>query len=59
MQVSKILLVNIANLAEEVAKNIVLANIKALVICDSRKITKDDTTSQVLLPEGTDGENVR
>jgi molybdopterin/thiamine biosynthesis adenylyltransferase len=59
MQKSKILIINIGNLAEEVAKNIVLANIKCLVICDNAKVTEEDTRRQFLLPEGTEGQSVR
>jgi len=58
MQKSKILIINIGNLAEEVAKNIVLANIKSLVICDHAKVTKEDTMRQFLIPEGTEGQSV-
>jgi len=58
MQKSKILIINIGNLAEEVAKNIVLANIKSLVICDHAKVTKEDTMRQFLIHEGTEGQSV-
>ena len=50
MRQSKILLINIGTLGNEIAKNLVLTGVGSLSIFDNdKKITKDDSDSQYLI----------
>lgn len=58
IRTANILLVRIKALANEVAKNLVLAGIGSLTIVDHELVTEDDLCSQFLLSEADIGTNV-
>lgn len=55
---AKILLITLKALANEVAKNLVLAGIGSLVIIDHETVTEEDLSSQFFVSEGHVGQNV-
>ncbi|KAF4302808.1 putative sumo activating enzyme protein [Botryosphaeria dothidea] len=54
---ANVLLISIKALANEVAKNLVLAGIKSLTIVDHETVTDDDLGSQFFIAEGDVGKN--
>lgn len=59
IQSAKILLVTLKALANEVAKNLVLAGIGSLTIIDHAAVTEEDLSSQFFVSEEHVGQNVR
>ncbi len=59
LRTANILLITIKALANEVAKNLVLAGIGSLTIHDSESVTEDDLCSQFFVSEDDVGKNVR
>lgn len=58
LRTSNILLINIKALANEIAKNLVLAGIGSLTIIDSEVVQDDDLGSQFFISEEQIGLNV-
>lgn len=58
LRTSNILLINIKALANEIAKNLVLAGIGSLTIIDSEVVRDDDLGSQFFVSEEQIGMNV-
>ena len=58
MRNSKILLIGMRALANEIAKNLVLAGIGSLTILDPENVTAEDLGSQFLIQEEHIGMNV-
>ena len=56
---ANILLVSMKALANEIAKNLVLAGIGSLTVLDSGNVTREDLDSQFLISEADIGKNVR
>lgn len=54
---SRVLLVGMKGLGAEVAKNLILAGVKALTLLDHQQTTPDDARSQFLIPTGSSGKN--
>jgi ubiquitin-like 1-activating enzyme E1 A len=59
IRTANILIVSIKALANEVAKNLVLAGIGSLTLVDSETVTEDDLCSQFFISEADVGKNVR
>ena len=55
---AKILLINCKALANEVAKNLVLAGISSLTIVDHENVSEDDLCSQFFISEADIGKKV-
>lgn len=55
---SKVLVINVGSLANEIIKNIVLAGIGSLTILDSNTVTESDLGAQFFLEESDVGKNV-
>lgn len=55
---ANVLLISVKALANEVAKNLVLAGIKSLTIVDHELVTEDDLGSQFFVSEADVGQNV-
>ena len=47
MQNSNILIYGMGGLGAEIAKNIILAGVKSVTICDKKNVSYDDLSSQV------------
>ena len=58
IRTAKILLVSIKALANEIAKNLVLAGIGGLTVVDHEAVTEEDLFSQFFVTEGDIGKNV-
>ena len=58
IRTANILLVSIKALANEVAKNLVLAGIGSLTIIDNEAVTEDDLGSQFFVSEADVGKSV-
>lgn len=58
MRNSKVLVINVGSLANEIIKNIVLAGIGSLTILDSNIVTESDLGAQFFLEESDVGKNV-
>lgn len=58
LRTSNILLINIKALANEIAKNLVLAGIGSLTIIDNEVVRNDDLASQFFVSEEQIGLNV-
>lgn len=58
LRTSNILLINIKALANEIAKNLVLAGIGSLTIIDSEVVRDDDLGSQFFISKEQIGSNV-
>ncbi|XP_051900342.1 SUMO-activating enzyme subunit 1 [Pristis pectinata] len=54
---SRVLLVGMKGLGAEVAKNLILAGVKALTLLDHQQTTAEDARSQFLIPDGSLGRN--
>uniref|UniRef100_UPI00398E904B SUMO-activating enzyme subunit 1 n=1 Tax=Pristiophorus japonicus TaxID=55135 RepID=UPI00398E904B len=54
---SRVLLVGLKGLGAEVAKNLILAGVKALTLLDHKQTTPEDARSQFLIPTGSLGKN--
>ncbi|XP_069764034.1 SUMO-activating enzyme subunit 1 [Narcine bancroftii] len=54
---SRVLLVGMKGLGAEVAKNLILAGVKALTLLDHQQTTPEDARSQFLIPAGSVGRN--
>lgn len=54
---SRVLLVGMKGLGAEVAKNLILAGVKALTLLDHQQATEEDSRSQFLIPTGSLGRN--
>lgn len=59
IQSANILLITFKALANEVAKNLVLAGIGTLTIVDHELVTEEDLAAQLFLEERHVGQNVR
>lgn len=59
LRTANILLITLKALANEVAKNLVLAGIGSLTISDDQLVTEDDLCSQFFVSEEHVGMNVR
>lgn len=59
MRNSKILLIGMRAIANEIAKNLVLAGIGSLTVLDPEVVTEDDPTSQFFIQQEHIGMNVR
>lgn len=59
LRTANILLITLKALANEVAKNLVLAGIGSLTISDDQSVTEDDVCSQFFVSEEHVGMNVR
>ena len=59
LRTANILLITLKALANEVAKNLVLAGIGSLTINDDQLVTEDDLCSQFFISEEHVGMNVR
>jgi len=55
---SKVLVINVGALANEIIKNIVLAGIGSLTILDANIVTESDLGAQFFLEESDVGKNV-
>ncbi len=55
---SKVLVINVGALANEIIKNIVLAGIGSLTILDANTVTESDLGAQFFLEESDVGKNV-
>lgn len=58
MRNAKVLLVSMRALANEVAKNLVLAGIGSLTVLDSNVVSEDDLGAQFFVSEEHVGQNV-
>ncbi|KAL9063833.1 MAG: hypothetical protein Q9157_008069 [Trypethelium eluteriae] len=56
---ANVLLVSIRALANEIAKNLVLAGIHSITLVDHEAVTQDDLGSQFLVSEADVGRNVK
>ena len=56
---ANVLLITMKGLANEIAKNLVLAGVGALTIQDSQTVTDDDLGSQFFISEQDVGKNVQ
>ncbi|XP_069500638.1 SUMO-activating enzyme subunit 1 [Ambystoma mexicanum] len=52
LRASRVLLVGMKGLGAEVAKNLILAGVKALTMLDDQQITLESTRAQFLIPKG-------
>jgi molybdopterin/thiamine biosynthesis adenylyltransferase len=58
IRTANVLLVSIRALANEVAKNLVLAGIASITLADHEVVTEDDVGAQFLITEADIGKNV-
>ena len=58
MRNSKILIIGVNGLSNEICKNLILAGIGSLTIADTGKVKVEDLGSQFLLSEADLGKNV-
>ena len=58
IRTANILLVNIKAIANEVAKNLVLAGIGSITLADTEPVSEDDLCSQFFISEADVGKNV-
>lgn len=56
---SAVLLAGLTGVGAEVAKNLMLAGIKKLVLMDNEDVTEDDLANQFLIAPNSVGKNVR
>ncbi|TSN39335.1 SUMO-activating enzyme subunit 1 [Bagarius yarrelli] len=54
---SRVLLVGLRGLGAEVAKNLILAGVKALTLLDHEQVTEESRRAQFLIPVDADGQN--
>jgi molybdopterin/thiamine biosynthesis adenylyltransferase len=59
IRTANILLVSIKALANEIAKNLVLAGIGSITLADHQVVTEDDLGAQFFISEADVGKNVR
>lgn len=57
LRASRVLLVGLKGLGAEVAKNLILAGVKALTLLDHHQVSAEDTGAQFLIPAGSLGRN--
>uniref|UniRef100_A0A8B9UD68 SUMO-activating enzyme subunit 1 n=1 Tax=Anas zonorhyncha TaxID=75864 RepID=A0A8B9UD68_9AVES len=57
LRASRVLLVGLKGLGAEVAKNLILAGVKALTLLDHHQVSPEDTGAQFLIPAGSLGRN--
>ncbi|XP_060639686.2 SUMO-activating enzyme subunit 1-like [Anolis sagrei] len=57
LRASRVLLVGMKGLGAEVAKNLILAGVKALTMLDHQQVMPEDTQAQFLIPTGSLGKN--
>ncbi|KAJ6663643.1 hypothetical protein lerEdw1_009722 [Lerista edwardsae] len=57
LRASRVLLVGMKGLGAEVAKNLILAGVKALTMLDHRPVSPEDAQAQFLIPVGSLGKN--
>ncbi|XP_069738366.1 SUMO-activating enzyme subunit 1 isoform X2 [Phaenicophaeus curvirostris] len=57
LRASRVLLVGMKGLGAEVAKNLILAGVKALTMLDHERVSQEDTRAQFLIPVGSLGRN--
>ncbi|KAH0631467.1 hypothetical protein JD844_005799, partial [Phrynosoma platyrhinos] len=57
LRASRVLLVGMKGLGAEVAKNLILAGVKALTMLDHQQVMPEDTKAQFLVPTGSLGKN--
>ncbi|KAJ7303865.1 hypothetical protein JRQ81_011373 [Phrynocephalus forsythii] len=57
LRASRVLLVGMKGLGAEVAKNLILAGVKALTMLDHHQVLPEDTQAQFLIPAGSLGKN--
>ncbi|XP_015262605.1 PREDICTED: SUMO-activating enzyme subunit 1 [Gekko japonicus] len=57
LRASRVLLVGMKGLGAEVAKNLILAGVKALTVLDHQQVSPEDTQTQFLIPLGSAGKN--
>ncbi|XP_062996779.1 SUMO-activating enzyme subunit 1 [Elgaria multicarinata webbii] len=57
LRASRVLLVGMKGLGAEVAKNLILAGVKALTMLDHQQVSPEDTRAQFLIPVGSLGKN--
>ncbi|XP_060114484.1 SUMO-activating enzyme subunit 1 [Heteronotia binoei] len=57
LRASRVLLVGLRGLGAEVAKNLILAGVKALTLLDPQQVSPEDTQTQFLIPLGSVGKN--
>jgi molybdopterin/thiamine biosynthesis adenylyltransferase len=58
IRTANVLLISIRALANEVAKNLVLAGIASITLADHEVVTEDDLGAQFLITEADIGKNV-
>ncbi|KAK2582321.1 hypothetical protein KPH14_004660 [Odynerus spinipes] len=54
---AKVLLIGLGGFGAEIAKNVILAGVKAITLLDHRNMTKEDTCSQFCIPHDQLGKN--
>ncbi|XP_066519816.1 SUMO-activating enzyme subunit 1 [Hoplias malabaricus] len=54
---SRVLLVGLRGLGAEIAKNLILAGVKALTLLDHEQVTEESRRAQFLIPVDADGQN--
>ncbi|KAE8585568.1 hypothetical protein XENTR_v10021357 [Xenopus tropicalis] len=57
LRTSRVLLVGMRGLGAEVAKNLILAGVKALTLLDHEQVSSEDSRAQFLIPSGSLGQN--
>ncbi|XP_043946085.1 SUMO-activating enzyme subunit 1 isoform X2 [Protopterus annectens] len=57
LRASRVLLVGMKGLGAELAKNLILAGVKALTMLDHQQVSEEDTRAQFLIPTGSQGRN--
>uniref|UniRef100_A0A6J0T687 SUMO-activating enzyme subunit 1 n=1 Tax=Pogona vitticeps TaxID=103695 RepID=A0A6J0T687_9SAUR len=57
LRASRVLLVGMKGLGAEVAKNLILAGVKAVTMLDHHQVLPEDTQAQFLIPAGSLGKN--
>ncbi|XP_042749978.1 SUMO-activating enzyme subunit 1-like, partial [Lagopus leucura] len=57
LRASRVLLVGLRGLGAEVAKNLILAGVRALTMLDHHQVSPEDTRAQFLVPAGSVGRN--
>lgn len=58
LRAAKILIIGLNGYGAEIAKNIILAGVKAVTFLDHRNVTVEDWCSQFLAPKESLGKNV-
>lgn len=58
LRAAKVLLIGLNGFGAEIAKNIILAGVKAVTFLDHRNVTAEDRCSQFLAPTESLGKNV-